>query len=141
MFSFKAMEKTTKIFDAKPDMLDKVIAFAEEEMSKIDVPLKDQMKINVSLEELFVNVAHYAYPDGVGTAEITITTEDRKITIEIKDSGIPFNPLLAADPDISLSAEDRGIGGLGILMVKKTMDEFTYRYENSFNINTISKLF
>ena len=104
-----------------------------------DCPIKTQLLIEVSLEELFVNIARYAYPEGKGWAEIHASVEDGVLTVTLIDGGIPYNPLAKPDPDVTLSAEEREIGGLGIYMVKKKMDEMTYEYRDSHNILKISK--
>ena len=95
----------------------------------------------VMVEEVFVNVAHYAYGDGEGDADLRIGFEEdtRTFTFCIADKGIPFDPLQKPDPDITLSAEDRQIGGLGIFIAKKTMDTITYAYENGENVLTMTK--
>ena len=101
-------------------------------------------KIDVAAEEIFVNIAHYAYKDKLpegqtGTAWITCTMENDTLTMIFKDNGIPFNPLAKSDPDITLSAQDRSIGGLGIFLTKKYMDSIDYKYENGENILTMKK--
>ena len=90
---------------------------------------------------MFVNVAHYAYPESVGdmTLHIGFDEESRTVTFRMTDTGVPFDPLAKPDPDITLSAEEREIGGLGILIAKKTMDTLTYAYENGENMLTMTK--
>lgn len=128
--------------DAKVDNLHQVLAVIDEELEAAQCPMGTQMSIDVAAEEIFVNIASYAYTEGVGSAKIKVTMEDdpKKIIISFADSGKPFDPLAKPDPDITLSAEERQIGGLGIYMVKKSMDEVTYKYEAGENILTISKL-
>lgn len=128
-----------RIFPADIKVLDSVTAFLEEELEKAECSPKFVMTFAVALEELFVNVAHYAYPDSPGTVTIGIDTTGDSVVIRLADSGIPFNPLAKADPDVTLSAEDRKIGGLGIFMVKKSMDNMDYEYRDGKNILTISK--
>ena len=103
--------------------------------------MKLQIAICVAIEEVFVNVAHYAYKDGNGNVEFNISfdEETRLVTFKMTDSGVPFDPLKKEDPDVTLSAEDRKIGGLGIFITKKTMDEVSYVYENGKNILTMIK--
>ncbi len=103
--------------------------------------MKASMQIDVAVEEIFVNIAHYAYSPNTGDAHISIEIdgEPKMAEIEFRDNGMQFDPLAKPDPDITLSAEERGIGGLGIYMVKKSMDEVAYRYENGQNILTIKK--
>ncbi|MBQ0101241.1 MAG: ATP-binding protein [Firmicutes bacterium] len=128
-----------KTYPATDESLAKLTALAEEIMDSNDVPMKVSMQVTVAIEEIFVNIAHYAYEDKEGDAKITIDLTDSKIAITFIDSGVPFNPLEKPDPDITLSADDRAIGGLGIYMVKKSMTDVDYKYENSQNILTITK--
>lgn len=126
---------------AELDMLDEVIAFVEEQLEAADCPMKTQMQISVAVEELFVNIAHYAYPPKTGDATITmeIKGDPKYAEIIFEDTGVPYNPLEKPDPDITVSAEERPIGGLGIFMVKKSMDEMLYEYTDGKNIVTIRK--
>ena len=128
-----------KVFEASIEKLPEVLEFAEEQMNKADCPMKVVIQVNIALEEIFVNVAHYAYPDGAGAAKIGIEAGDGKVTVRIEDNGFPFDPLEHSDPDVTLSIEERGIGGLGIYMVKQSMDEVTYSYENGKNVLTFVK--
>ena len=104
--------------------------------------MKIQIALCVAIEEVFVNVAHYAYPDGIGdmTLHIGFDEEKRAVTFRMTDKGVPFDPLKKPDPDITLSAEEREIGGLGIFIAKKTMDSISYAYENGENILTMIKI-
>ena len=127
------------IIDALTENLDAVIAFVTEQLETVDCPMKAQMQIEVAVEELFVNIAHYAYAPNTGSA--TIRTEITADTAEITfiDSGVPYDPLAKPDPDVTLSAKERQIGGLGIYMVKKSMDDMRYEYRDGKNILTIVK--
>lgn len=128
---------------ATVENLDTVLAFLEEQLEEAECPMKVQMQIAIAAEELFVNIAHYAYAPDTGDAVVqTELLEDpRGIAITFLDSGSAFDPLAKEDPDVTLPAEERGIGGLGIYMVKKTMDSVTYRRENGKNILRITKNF
>lgn len=130
---------TQKTFIASDDTLNDALGFVEEELQKVDCPLKTVMQITVCLEEMYVNVAHYAY--GGNEGEVTLTTDynDGVFSITLTDEGMPFDPLKKEDPDITLSAEERNIGGLGIYMVKKSMDEVSYVRQNNKNIFTMKK--
>ena len=99
------------------------------------------MQIDIAIDELFGNIAHYAYnPDiGEATVRVEVTKEPLAVIITFIDNGVPYDPLAKADPDTTLSADERAIGGLGIFMVKKTMDDITYEYKNGQNILTIKK--
>ena len=132
---------TTKLFPAKTESLPAVIGFTEETLEAFECPMKTQMAICVAIEELFVNIAHYAYPESEGDMSLGIgfDTASRTVTFRVTDKGVPFDPLKKADPDITLSAEEREIGGLGIFIAKKTMDSLIYSYENGENILTMMK--
>ncbi len=99
-------------------------------------------QLAIAVEELYVNIAHYAYGDEEGKATIKIgfDGEPMQVTIRFIDEGVPYNPLEKQDPDTSLSAEERDIGGLGIFMVKKSMDSMEYEYQDGKNILTIQKV-
>ena len=97
------------------------------------------MQIAVAVEELFVNIANYAYPDGDGSMRPEICTDDEAVTLRFVDSGIAFNPLQEEEPDVTADAESRKIGGLGIYMVKKTMDSVQYERKDNENILTVTK--
>lgn len=111
------------------------------QLEEMGASMKAQMQIAIAIDEVFANIASYAYPDGQGQVTVRVhSSEDRKqAVITFIDTGIPYNPLEKDDPDLSLSAEDRPIGGLGIFMVKKSMDDMSYRFENGKNILTLAK--
>ena len=131
-----------KTFDAAVDQLDEVLAFVTDQLDQLDCPPKHRIQIEVAVEELFVNIASYAYRPGTGTADVTVEAFENPKAVEItfKDSGVPYDPLAKQDPDISLSADERQIGGLGIFMVKKTMDDMRYEYKDNQNVLTIRKV-
>ena len=128
-------------FRAVIDSVPEVTAFIDEWLEKLDCPMKAQMQIDIAIDELFGNIAHYAYNPEVGSATVRVEVIDDPLSVVITfiDEGVPYDPLSADDPDITLPAEERAIGGLGIFMVKKSMDEITYRYENGSNILSIRK--
>ena len=127
--------------EAKVESLDEVLAFVDGQLEQVDCPLKTQMQIDVAVEELFVNIAHYAYTPNVGTATIRVDMlpEPKAVSITFIDHGIPYDPLKKPDPDVTLPAEERQIGGLGIYMVKKSMDSMDYEYRDGQNILRILK--
>lgn len=131
-----------KIIPAKTECLDEVLAFVEEQLEEYECPMKIRIQISVAVEEIFVNIAHYAYEKGEGDASIQVEAagEPLQVTITFSDGGIPYNPLSRAEPDITLSAEERGIGGLGIYLVKKSMDDVVYEYRDGKNVLTIKKV-
>ena len=145
MFDYKPKKggerMTNKTFPAKTENLNDVLGFVEETLETFECPMKTQIAICVALEEVFVNVARYAYPDSEGdmTLHIGFDEQTRDVTFRMTDKGVPFDPLKKPDPDITLSAEEREIGGLGIFITKKTMDAVTYAYENGENILTMIK--
>ena len=96
-------------------------------------------KIDLAVEEIFVNISHYAYNPDVGEAWISVDFVDNVLTVIFKDGGKEFNPIAKKDPDITLGAEERSIGGLGIFLTKKFMDSVDYEYKNAQNILTITK--
>ena len=144
VFDYKKKEGTPvkeKIFSATKDSLSEVMAFTEECLESFECPMKNSMAICVAVEEIFINIANYAYSDGNGNASLSFGFDknERLLTLVLKDNGIPFNPLEKDEPDITLSADDREIGGLGIFITKKTMDTVSYSYENNQNILTMTK--
>ena len=126
---------------ATVENIEAVTDFVNAQLEALDCPMKAQMQIDIAIDELFGNIAHYAYHPEVGDATVRVEVQEDPVAVIITfiDGGVPYDPLAAADPDITLSAEERAIGGLGIFMVKKTMDEITYRYENGSNILSIRK--
>ena len=127
--------------DATDENLQKVLAFVDQELKAVGCSEKTQMQIDVAVEELFVNIAHYAYAPETGSANIWVKTqpEPKSISITFLDRGVPYNPLDKPDPDVTLSAEERKIGGLGIYMVKKSMDNVLYEHRDGQNVLTIVK--
>lgn len=105
-------------------------------MAQAEVPVKIAMKMNVAVDEIYSNIQHYS---GATKATVECTVEDNRIMLVFTDNGSPYNPLDKEDPDTTLSAEEREIGGLGIFMVKKTMDDVTYEYSTGFNRLTLKK--
>ncbi len=126
---------------ATKENLLEVSAFVEGYLEKLDCPMKAMMQISVAVEEIYINIASYAYGDSIGMAEILIDHDQalNSVSITFKDSGVPYDPLAKDDPDITLSAEERAIGGLGIFMVKKSMDDMNYEYKDGQNILNIKK--
>ena len=133
------MEKLSVKADV--NSLSEVQSFVDRILEENECSMKAQMQIDIAVEELFVNIAHYAYPSGDGDAIIEVDTESVTdcVKITFEDTGVPYDPLKHEDPDVTLSAEDRAIGGLGIFMVKKSMDDMLYERRNGQNILTIKK--
>lgn len=126
---------------ASRSQLDAVQGFVDEALAQVPCTLETQIQLQIAVEELFVNIASYAYSPGGGEAVIgcQVEREPPSITIQFRDWGKPFNPLAGEDADVTLSAEERKVGGLGIYMVKTTMDETHYEYKDGQNILTIKK--
>lgn len=130
-------------FEAREKNLPQVIAYIGEKLKEAGFPARKLMQIQVAVEEIYVNVCHYAYGSDVGDVEIDIEFQDDPPLAEISfsDWGMPFNPLKKLDPDIHLGLEERPVGGLGIFMIKKLMDDVRYKYEDGKNHLTIIKRF
>lgn len=118
-----------------------VTDFVNEQLETIGCPMKAQIQIDIAIDELFGNIAHYAYNPEVGPATVRVEVEEDPLAVRISfiDNGMPYDPLARADPDVTLSAEERGIGGLGIYMVKKSMDNVSYEYRDGQNVLRIKK--
>ena len=118
-----------------------VTEFIDKLLEEHNCNLKAQMQIDIAIDELFSNISRYAYVPDTGTVDVKVemTENPKKVKITFADSGTPYNPLETPEPDITLSAEDREIGGLGIYMVKKTMDDMIYEYKDGQNILSIVK--
>ena len=127
--------------DAAIENLDKVISFVDGHLESLGCSMKVQMQLDVAVEELFVNIARYAYAPNVGKATIMLEWDEAEASVAITfiDEGIPFDPLKKADPDVTLSLEERPVGGLGIFMVKKSVDKMEYDHRDGRNILIIRK--
>ena len=118
-----------------------VTDFVNAILEELDCPMKAQLQIDVAIDELFSNIAKYAYAPGTGPATVRVETEEdpRAVILTFIDRGTPFDPLAAEDPDITAPAEERSIGGLGVFLVKKTMDDVRYERRDGQNILRITK--
>ncbi len=127
--------------DATVENIERVTSFVDEQLEALDCPLKAQMQIDIAIDELFGNIAHYAYNPEVGpaTVRVDVLQEPLSVVVTFIDNGVAYDPLAKEDPDVALSAEEREIGGLGIYMVKKSMDEISYEYKDGQNILRIMK--
>ena len=131
-----------KRFPAALDQLEPVQMFVLSQLKGYAYSERVRAQLDVAVEEIFVNIARYAYPPdqpGWALVRCQVDRDPLRITAQFVDRGVPFNPLLKKDADITLSAEERQIGGLGILMVKRSMDQVDYAYENGCNILTLVK--
>ncbi len=127
--------------EAAAENLDEVQTFLGERLKKTACPPKAQMQIALAAEEIFINIASYAYAPEKGNATVRIGVEPDGVTIAFIDRGVPYDPLKKADPDVTLSAEDRNIGGLGVFLTKKCTDDVRYEYRDGQNILTFVKRF
>ena len=118
-----------------------VTDFVDGELEKLDCSMKAEIQINVAIDELFGNIAHYAYDSETGPATVRVEVEEDPVAVIITfiDNGKPYDPLSTAEPDVTLSAEERAVGGLGVFLVKKTMDDISYEYKDGQNILRIRK--
>ena len=126
---------------ATVENIEAVTTFVNEQLESYDCPMKAQMQIDIAIDELFGNIAHYAYNPEIGqvTVRVEVVEAPLSVIITFIDNGVPYDPVAKANPDITLSAEEREIGGLGIYMVKKSMDEIAYEYKDGQNILSIKK--
>ena len=129
-----------KRFNPISDRSSEIVAFL---MSSPDMPTDPDLrfKIELSVEEAVDNVVQYAYEGGIGWLEAGTSLDDKSLvlTIELRDAGVPFNPLEKDDPDITLSAKERPVGGLGIFLCTQMMDSISYRYEDGNNVLVMTK--
>ncbi len=118
-----------------------ITEFVDEQLEQFGCPMKAQAQIDIAIDELFSNIVHYAYHPGTGpaTVRVEVVEEPLSVVITFIDQGVPYDPLAKADPDVTLSADERDIGGLGIYIVKKNMNEITYEYKDGRNILRIRK--
>ena len=127
--------------EANVDKLPQLLAFIDEQLEMAECPVKAKIQIDIAVEEIFVNIAHYAYASGTGEAliRVEIIEEPAAVQIGFEDSGMPYNSLARKDPDVTLGVQDREIGGLGIFMVKKIMVDVEYEYKDGKNLLTLTE--
>ena len=119
-----------------------VTAFVDTRLEALNCSIKAQSQIDIAIDELFSNIAKFAYHPGVGPATVRVEVEKDPLAVLITfiDNGLPYDPLAGEDPDITLGADEREVGGLGVFLVKKTMDDISYEYKDGQNILRIKKL-
>ena len=127
--------------DATVENIERVTDFVNEQLDALGCPVKVRLQLDIAIDELFGNIAHYAYQPGAGLATVRVEALDapRAVRITFIDSGRPYNPLAGDDPDTTLCAQERKIGGLGVYIVKKSMDAVDYAYRDGQNILCIRK--
>lgn len=130
-----------KTFKADEALLNDVTDYVEEELEKAGFTYKDILRLKVCIEEVFINIAHYAYENSDGIVDIGIEHDsvNNQVIFTFADSGLQFDPLAKEDPDVTLTAQERQIGGLGIFICKKIMDDIQYNYTDGKNILTMTK--
>lgn len=129
--------------EATPENIQVITAFVDELLEQYDCPMKAQAQIDIAIDELFGNIVRYAYHPEIGSAtvQVEVMPEPLAVVITFIDQGKPYDPLAKEDPNVTLSAEEREVGGLGIYIVKKSMSDITYEYKDGRNILTIRKDF
>ena len=135
-------EDTEKLdIEASADNLEKVISFVNSRLASFNCAADAKMRLDIAVEEIFINIANYAYHPGKGTATVRVETSNDPATVTITfiDRGVPYDPLKRDDPDVTLPANERAIGGLGIFMTKKIMDDMSYEYKDGQNILRMKK--
>ena len=127
--------------EAKIENLEEVLAFVDEQLERLNCPVRQKTHLDVAVEELYVNIAQYAYDPEIGWVKLEIEVNDDPLSVSITfiDNGKPYDPLKAEDPDITLPVGKRQIGGLGVFLVKKKMDHVKYEYKDGCNILTLRK--
>ena len=127
--------------DATIENIAAVTAFVDELLEQLACPAKTRVQVNIAVDELFSNIAYYAYHPKTGTAAVRVEVTENPLAVVITfiDNGVKYDPLAKADPNTALSAKEREMGGLGIYMVKKSMDDISYEYRDGQNILRIKK--
>lgn len=127
------------VIDAVIENLTSVLNFLDTEMEEKNINAEIQNNVKIAADEIFINIASYAYAPSTGSVCIRVEIINKEIIIEFEDSGVKYNPLEKEDPDITSPAIEREIGGLGIFMAKKIMDTVEYQYKNNKNILKMKK--
>ena len=137
MLCVRLNEVENKMLTVNPTMetVPEVAAFVEEHLEKFEVPMKLTMKLMVAVDEIYSNIVRYS---GATEAQVRLLKEEDTLHLIFRDNGKPYNPLDAEEPDVTASAEDRTIGGLGIFMVRKMMDNVEYMYKDNQNVLTLT---
>ena len=129
--------------EAIVEQIETVTEFVNAELEKMDCPMKARIQLDIAIDEIVSNIAYYAYGEKTGTVTVRIEAlqEENGVQLMFLDSGVPYDPLTRQDPDISAEIEERKEGGLGIFLVRKTMDDMKYEYKDGQNRLTIRKSF
>mgnify|MGYP002678236108 FL=1 len=129
--------------EAIVEQIETVTEFVNAELEKLDCPMKARIQLDIAIDEIVSNIAYYAYGEKTGTVTVRIEALQKENGVQLMflDSGVPYDPLTRQDPDISAEIEERKEGGLGIFLVRKTMDDMKYEYKDGQNCLTIRKSF
>jgi anti-sigma regulatory factor (Ser/Thr protein kinase) len=127
--------------DATIESINKITTYVDNQLSAWHCPVKVQMQFDIAIDEIVSNISRYAYSPQTGkvTVRVEMAQEPLSVTLSFMDNGAPFDPLKMADPDVTQPADEREIGGLGIYMVKRSMDSIAYKYKDGTNILSIRK--
>ena len=133
--------KEELVIEAVVDNLDDVNLFVHKSIEQFEVSKRTLMQLDLVVEEIFVNIANYAYSPNTGLVKILLQTDIEPLSISLTfiDSGVPYNPLEKSDPDVNISADDRQIGGLGIFLTKNLVDDITYQFVDGQNVLQLTK--
>ena len=133
------------VLDAKRENLPQLFEFITKTLREYSDDEKTIRKVKLCVEEAFMNIAAYAYNPEVGPTKVSVTALGEpyplRVQVVFTDNGKPFNPLKAESPDVESGLEDRQVGGLGIFLIRKEMDDITYEYRDGQNILTLEKKF
>lgn len=129
--------------EAIVEQIETVTEFVNAELEKLDCPMKARIQLDIAIDEIVSNIAYYAYGEKTGSVTVRIEALQKENGVQLMflDSGVPYDPLTRQDPDISAEIEERKEGGLGIFLVRKTMDDMKYEYKDGQNCLTIRKSF
>ena len=136
------MEETKElVLEATVENLSVVNAFIDELLASVEYSLKKRFQLDLVVEEIFVNIANYAYGEGTGQAVLrfSLQQDPPKMKIVFMDEGVAYDPLAKDEPDVTLPMEERNIGGPGIFLVKKNVEDIQYERKDGKNILTIYK--
>ena len=129
--------------EAIVEQIETVTEFVNAELEKLDCPMKARIQLDIAIDEIVSNIAYYAYGEKTGSVTVRIEALQKENGVQLMflDSGVPYDPLTRQDPDMSAEIEERKEGGLGIFLVRKTMDDMKYEYKDGQNCLTIRKSF
>ena len=127
--------------NAVAENLEQVMLFLDEELDRLSCGSRQRFQMEVAVEEIFANIVHYAYAPNIGPVTVRLSADEEEgcLCVTFLDEGIPFDPLKKPEPDVTLPAQERKIGGLGIFMVQKSMDRVSYEYKDGRNQLTLFK--